>query len=80
MSSYDVLYLSLVSDIVSKFLSKDAGILFGAEKWIWPKKDLESEYPEVKDGYRFLNSGGREIFRSQLRCMFYRKYLHVFIC
>ncbi|XP_065219418.1 procollagen-lysine,2-oxoglutarate 5-dioxygenase-like [Planococcus citri] len=56
--SYDVLYLSPVQDIVSKFLSKDAGIVFSAEKWIWPSREMEAEYPDVKDGYRFLNSGG----------------------
>lgn len=60
--SYDVLYLSPVSDIVSKFLAKDAGILFGAELYIWPKRDLEKDYPEVKDGYMFLNSGGNVIY------------------
>lgn len=56
--SYDVLFLSDVSNIIKKFLSFDARIVFSAELWIWPDSSLTNEFPEVKNGYRFLNSGG----------------------
>ncbi|XP_031829351.1 procollagen lysyl hydroxylase isoform X1 [Nomia melanderi] len=56
--SYDVIFLSGLEEIVSKFKSMNARILFAAEGSCWPDKSLVTKYPPVAQGKRFLNSGG----------------------
>lgn len=56
--SYDVIYLSGLAEIVDKFKSTNAKILFSAEGVCWPDRSLASKYPPVTRGKRFLNSGG----------------------
>lgn len=54
---YDVIYLGNVNEILKRFYATGARVLFGAEPYCWPDPLLASEYPEVKNGKRFLNSG-----------------------
>ncbi|XP_008556514.1 procollagen-lysine,2-oxoglutarate 5-dioxygenase [Microplitis demolitor] len=56
--SYDVIFSSTLEQIVKKFKSLDARILFAAEKFSWPDKSLASKYPKVYHGEPYLNSGG----------------------
>lgn len=56
--SYDVIFLSGLEEIISKFKSMNARILFSAEGSCWPDKSLVTKYPPVAQGKRFLNSGG----------------------
>ncbi|CAD6240492.1 GSCOCG00008815001-RA-CDS [Cotesia congregata] len=56
--SYDVIFSSKLEEIVKKFKTFDARIVFGAEKFIWPDKSLASKYPKVYHGEAYLNSGG----------------------
>jgi procollagen-lysine,2-oxoglutarate 5-dioxygenase len=45
--SYDVIITAGKDDILAKFKEFDANIVFGAEPFCWPRKDLASKYPEV---------------------------------
>ncbi|XP_076299960.1 procollagen lysyl hydroxylase isoform X1 [Lasioglossum baleicum] len=56
--SYDVIFLGGLAEIVDKFKSTNARILFSAEGSCWPDKSLASKYPAAPQGKRFLNSGG----------------------
>ncbi|XP_076236667.1 procollagen lysyl hydroxylase [Calliopsis andreniformis] len=56
--SYDVIFLSGLNEIIEKFKSTNARILFSAEGSCWPDRSLASKYPPVTRGKRFLNSGG----------------------
>ncbi|KAK3866303.1 hypothetical protein Pcinc_028164 [Petrolisthes cinctipes] len=56
--SYDVIFTSGKAVILDNFDTFDARVVFGAEDYCWPKKDLASQYPRVSFGYKYLNSGG----------------------
>ena len=56
--SYDVLLLAGKKEILKKFKSFEAKVVFGAEDFCWPDSSLKEKYPKVEAGYRFLNSGG----------------------
>ncbi|XP_054009537.1 procollagen-lysine,2-oxoglutarate 5-dioxygenase [Hylaeus anthracinus] len=56
--SYDVIFLSNLAQIIEKFKSMNARVLFSAEGACWPDKSLASKYPLATRGKRFLNSGG----------------------
>lgn len=43
--------------IVEKFHATGAGVLFGAEHFLWPDRTVEPLYPKLTIGSRFLNSG-----------------------
>ncbi|KPM08141.1 endothelin-converting enzyme 2-like protein 2 [Sarcoptes scabiei] len=55
--SYDVIINGDRKDILKKFHSFDARIVFSAEKYCWPDSSLASKYPK-SNGKRYLNSGG----------------------
>ena len=56
--SYDVLFTGPLTDILKKFKSFDSNVIFGAEKFIWPDKNLEKLYPMVpSNAPKYLNSG-----------------------
>lgn len=57
-SSYDVIFLSDLTEIIDKFKNTNARVLFSAEGACWPDRSLASKYPSVTRGKRFLNSGG----------------------
>nr|XP_050853381.1 procollagen-lysine,2-oxoglutarate 5-dioxygenase [Vespula vulgaris] len=56
--SYDVIFLTPLSEIIEKFKETEARILFSAEGSCWPDRSLASKYPHVTGGKRYLNSGG----------------------
>ncbi|XP_076684470.1 procollagen lysyl hydroxylase isoform X1 [Andrena cerasifolii] len=56
--SYDVIFLGGLDNIIDKFKSSNARVLFSAEGSCWPDRSLASKYPLVARGKRFLNSGG----------------------
>ena len=64
--SYDVLLVAGKDDILRKFKSSGARVLFGAEDFVWPDQSLKEKYPKVDGGYRFLNSGGFIGYASDL--------------
>lgn len=55
--AYDVIFITNLTAIVEKFKTFDAKILFGAEGICWPKEELASQYPAIKKGKKYLNSG-----------------------
>ncbi|KAK0167505.1 hypothetical protein PV327_004895 [Microctonus hyperodae] len=57
--SYDVIFLAPLSEIVRKFKSSNARMIFSAEKYCWPDKSLAIQYPNNDfGGEPYLNSGG----------------------
>ncbi|UJR36254.1 hypothetical protein I4U23_028985 [Adineta vaga] len=58
--SYDVIFTQPPEFLLDKFRSFDsARIIFGAEDYCWPDKNLQYDYPLVESNEkRFLNSGG----------------------
>ncbi|XP_017885394.2 procollagen-lysine,2-oxoglutarate 5-dioxygenase, partial [Ceratina calcarata] len=56
--SYDVIYLAGLPEIIQKFKSMNARVLFAAEGSCWPDKSLASKYPPANGAKRYLNSGG----------------------
>lgn len=64
--SYDVVFSAGPEEILKKFRSTDAQILFSAEKSCWPDSELADQYPEVDGDYKFLNSGGFIGYANQI--------------
>ncbi|XP_045601648.1 procollagen-lysine,2-oxoglutarate 5-dioxygenase 1 [Procambarus clarkii] len=56
--SYDVIFTAGKNVILEKFDNLNARVVFGAEDFCWPDKNLAAEYPRVSFGYKYLNSGG----------------------
>ena len=56
--SYDVICCGSPEEVVNKYEKMDHKIVFAAEKYCWPDKELSKQYPEVSSKYRYLNSGG----------------------
>lgn len=54
---YDVIFLTNLKEIIEKFKSFEARVLFGAEAFCWPKEELAELYPAVDRGKKYLNSG-----------------------
>lgn len=54
---YDVIFVKNMDYIIQKFEKSGAKVLFSAEPYCWPDKNLASKYPEVEGGNRYLNSG-----------------------
>lgn len=54
---YDVIFLTDLKEIVEKFKTFNASVLFGAESFCWPKEELVALYPSVARGKKYLNSG-----------------------
>lgn len=63
---YDVIFLSNLLSIVTKFKELDARVLFSAEGTIWPDKSLDSQYPLPTKGKRYLNSGAFIAYAPEL--------------
>jgi GR25 family glycosyltransferase involved in LPS biosynthesis len=57
VDGYDVIINELETDILDRYLSFHCKVLFAAEKVCWPNRNLESEFPQPVNGYRYLNSG-----------------------
>lgn len=58
-SSYDVLFASGPTELLKKFKQAKSKVVFSAENYIYPDRKLEAKYPQVRDGKRFLGSGGK---------------------
>ena len=56
--SYDVVIAAKKEAILDQYDKFGANVVFGAENFCWPDASLKTKYPEVKNGMRFLNSGG----------------------
>uniref|UniRef100_A0A8C3LU75 Procollagen-lysine,2-oxoglutarate 5-dioxygenase 1 n=1 Tax=Chrysolophus pictus TaxID=9089 RepID=A0A8C3LU75_CHRPC len=56
--SYDVLFASGPTELLKKFKQAKSKVVFSAENYIYPDRKLEAKYPTVRDGKRFLGSGG----------------------
>jgi len=64
--SYDVVFYENPKEILRRFRSTDAQILFSTEKTCWPEENLDSEYPEVDTEFKYLNSGGFIGYANQI--------------
>nr|XP_054503682.1 procollagen-lysine,2-oxoglutarate 5-dioxygenase 1 [Agelaius phoeniceus] len=58
VESYDVLFASGPTELLKKFRQAKSKVVFSAENYIYPDRKLEAKYPQVRDGKRFLGSGG----------------------
>ena len=45
--------------MLKKFKQAKSKVVFSAENYIYPDRKLEAKYPQVRDGKRFLGSGGK---------------------
>lgn len=64
--SYDVVFYENPKEILRRFRSTDAQILFSAEKTCWPDENLKDTYPEVDTDFKYLNSGGFIGYANQI--------------
>ncbi|MFT7796404.1 procollagen-lysine,2-oxoglutarate 5-dioxygenase 3 isoform X1 [Arapaima gigas] len=58
VDSYNVIFASSPREVLWKFSRMGHRVVFSADGFCWPDQKLTSKYPTVKDGKRFLNSGG----------------------
>lgn len=56
--SYDVVFTSGPKELLKKFQQAGHRVVFSSEGLIWPDRHLEDKYPHVREGNRFLSSGG----------------------
>uniref|UniRef100_A0ACB8EEG2 Procollagen-lysine,2-oxoglutarate 5-dioxygenase 1 n=1 Tax=Sphaerodactylus townsendi TaxID=933632 RepID=A0ACB8EEG2_9SAUR len=56
--SYDVVFASGPAELLKKFRQAKSKVVFSSETLIYPDRRLEAKYPQVRDGKRFLGSGG----------------------
>nr|XP_006127968.1 procollagen-lysine,2-oxoglutarate 5-dioxygenase 1 [Pelodiscus sinensis] len=56
--SYDVLFASGPAELLKKFKQAKSKVVFSAETFVYPDRKLEAKYSQVRDGKRFLGSGG----------------------
>ncbi|XP_061697069.1 procollagen-lysine,2-oxoglutarate 5-dioxygenase 1 isoform X2 [Syngnathoides biaculeatus] len=58
IDSYDVIFASSPKELLKKFLQAQHKVVFSSETLIWPDRHLEDKHPHVREGNRFLGSGG----------------------
>uniref|UniRef100_A0A3Q2QZV8 Procollagen-lysine, 2-oxoglutarate 5-dioxygenase 1a n=1 Tax=Fundulus heteroclitus TaxID=8078 RepID=A0A3Q2QZV8_FUNHE len=58
IDSYDVVFASGPKELLRKFQQAKHKVVFSSESLIWPDRHLEDKYPHVREGNRFLGSGG----------------------
>ncbi|XP_014268231.1 procollagen-lysine,2-oxoglutarate 5-dioxygenase 1 [Maylandia zebra] len=58
IDSYDVVFASGPKELLKKFQQTKHRVVFSSETLIWPDRHLEDKYPHVREGNRFLGSGG----------------------
>uniref|UniRef100_A0A8C5HZA0 Procollagen-lysine,2-oxoglutarate 5-dioxygenase 1 n=1 Tax=Gouania willdenowi TaxID=441366 RepID=A0A8C5HZA0_GOUWI len=58
IDSYDVVFASGPKELLKKFQQAKHKVVFSSESLIWPDRHLEDKHPYVKEGNRFLGSGG----------------------
>uniref|UniRef100_A0A668A6P1 Procollagen-lysine,2-oxoglutarate 5-dioxygenase 1 n=1 Tax=Myripristis murdjan TaxID=586833 RepID=A0A668A6P1_9TELE len=59
IDSYDVVFASGPKELLKKFQQARHKVVFSSETLIWPDRHLEDKYPHVREGNRFLGSGGK---------------------
>ncbi|XP_029435184.1 procollagen-lysine,2-oxoglutarate 5-dioxygenase 1 isoform X2 [Rhinatrema bivittatum] len=65
--SYDVIFASGPAEILKKFKQAKSQVVFSAETLIYPDRRLDSKYPPVQEGKRYLGSGGFIGYLSGIR-------------
>uniref|UniRef100_A0A1A7YWC4 Procollagen-lysine,2-oxoglutarate 5-dioxygenase 1 n=1 Tax=Iconisemion striatum TaxID=60296 RepID=A0A1A7YWC4_9TELE len=58
IDSFDVVFASSPKELLRKFQQAKHRVVFSSESLIWPDRHLEDKYPHVREGNRFLGSGG----------------------
>ncbi|XP_041655153.1 procollagen-lysine,2-oxoglutarate 5-dioxygenase 1 isoform X1 [Cheilinus undulatus] len=58
IDSYDVVFASGPKELLKKFKQAKHKVVFSSESLIWPDRHLEDKHPHVREGNRFLGSGG----------------------
>ncbi|KAM6976630.1 procollagen-lysine,2-oxoglutarate 5-dioxygenase 1 isoform 2-T2 [Aplochiton taeniatus] len=58
IDSYDVVFASGPRELLKKFQQAKHKVVFSSETLIWPDRHLEDKHPHVREGRRFLGSGG----------------------
>ncbi|KAG7224293.1 hypothetical protein INR49_000536 [Caranx melampygus] len=58
IDSYDVVFASGPKELLKKFQQTKHKVVFSSETLIWPDRHLEDKHPHVREGNRFLGSGG----------------------
>ncbi|XP_049607996.1 procollagen-lysine,2-oxoglutarate 5-dioxygenase 1 isoform X2 [Syngnathus scovelli] len=58
VDSYDVIFASGPKELLKKFMQAKHKVVFSSETLIWPNRHLEDKHPHVREGNRFLGSGG----------------------
>uniref|UniRef100_A0A665VTD4 Procollagen-lysine,2-oxoglutarate 5-dioxygenase 1 n=1 Tax=Echeneis naucrates TaxID=173247 RepID=A0A665VTD4_ECHNA len=58
IDSYDVVFASGPKELLKKFQQARHKVVFSSESLIWPERHLEDKHPHVREGNRFLGSGG----------------------
>uniref|UniRef100_A0A3Q4BE91 Procollagen-lysine,2-oxoglutarate 5-dioxygenase 1 n=1 Tax=Mola mola TaxID=94237 RepID=A0A3Q4BE91_MOLML len=58
IDSYDVVFASGPKELFKKFQQARHKVVFSSESLIWPDRHLEDKHPHVREGNRFLGSGG----------------------
>ncbi|XP_058246085.1 procollagen-lysine,2-oxoglutarate 5-dioxygenase 1 isoform X2 [Hemibagrus wyckioides] len=58
VDSYDMIFSSGPKELLKKFQQTRHKVVFSAETLIWPDRHLEDKHPHVREGKRFLGSGG----------------------
>ncbi|XP_037553007.1 procollagen-lysine,2-oxoglutarate 5-dioxygenase 1, partial [Nematolebias whitei] len=58
VDSYDVVFASGPKELLRKFQQAQHRVVFSSESLIWPDRHLEDKHPHVREGNRFLGSGG----------------------
>uniref|UniRef100_A0A6J0SN88 Procollagen-lysine,2-oxoglutarate 5-dioxygenase 1 n=1 Tax=Pogona vitticeps TaxID=103695 RepID=A0A6J0SN88_9SAUR len=56
--SYNVVFASGPVELLKKFRQAKSKVVFSSEMLIYPDRRLEAQYPQVREGNRFLGSGG----------------------
>ncbi|XP_024915017.1 procollagen-lysine,2-oxoglutarate 5-dioxygenase 1 isoform X1 [Cynoglossus semilaevis] len=58
IDSYDVVFASSPKELLKKFQQAKHKVVFSSETLIWPDRHLGDKHPHVREGNRFLGSGG----------------------
>ncbi|MGH0185253.1 UNVERIFIED_CONTAM: hypothetical protein FKN15_017369 [Acipenser sinensis] len=69
IDSYDVVFASDPKELLKKFQQASHRVVFSAESLLWPDRHLEDKYPHVREGKRFLSSGGFMGYAPSLKKM-----------
>lgn len=56
-----MVFASGPKELLKKFQQARHKVVFSSETLIWPDRHLEDKHPHVREGNRFLGSGGESI-------------------